>query len=83
MIEIGEFTGRAERRQPVNAGLDEIVAQTAKHIGANLPAGVNRRDQVGKNAVEIMHARGLLPNTRQGRNREKALPRNRHFGRRR
>src|SRR5262249_20606707 len=54
-IEIGEFTGRTERRQPVNTGLDEIVAQTAKHIGTNLPAGIYRRDQIGKNAVEITH----------------------------
>ena len=53
--EIGELAGRAERRQPVHAGLDQIVAEPAEHVGADLSRGVDRRDQIGKDAVEISH----------------------------
>ena len=36
VVEIGELAGRAERRQPMHAGLDEIVAEPAQHLGADL-----------------------------------------------
>jgi len=55
VIQIGELAGRAERRQPMHARLDEIVAEPRQHLAANLPVGVNRRNQIGKDAVEIGH----------------------------
>ena len=54
-IEIGELAGRAERRQPMHAGFDEIVAETAEHVAADFPHGIDRRDQIGKDAVEVSH----------------------------
>ncbi len=56
-VQIGEFAGRAERRQPVHLRLDEVIAQPAEHIGADVAVGVDRRDQVGKDAVEVGHGR--------------------------
>ncbi len=66
VVEIGELAGRAERRQPVHPRYDEIVAEPAEYFGTDLPVGVNRRDQIGKDAVEIGHGTlaseiGLLP----------------------
>jgi hypothetical protein len=58
----------------MHARLDEIVAEARQHAVAYLPAGVNRRDQIGKDAVEIGHGAGLLPNARQRRNPAKTLP---------
>jgi hypothetical protein len=55
VAEIGELAGGAKRRQPVHAGLDQIVTEPAEHIGADLPRGVDGRDQIGKDAVEISH----------------------------
>jgi hypothetical protein len=39
----------------VHTGFDEIVAETAEHTGADLPRRIDRRDQIGKDAVEISH----------------------------
>ena len=55
-VEIGELAGRAERRQSVHAGLDEIVAQPRQHVGSNLAGRIDGRDEIGKDAVEISHA---------------------------
>jgi hypothetical protein len=55
VIEIGELTGRAERRQSVHARFDEIVAEPAEHPGSDIPLGVERRDEIRENAVEIGH----------------------------
>jgi len=74
IVEIGEFAGRAERRQSMHARLDEIVAEARQHIRADLPARINRRDQIGKDAVEIGHGAQLLPNARQRRNPAKIPP---------
>ena len=42
----------------MHAGFDEIVAEPAEHLGADLPVGIDRRDQIGKDAVEISHGLG-------------------------
>ena len=55
VIEIGELAGRAERRQPVHTGFDEIVAEPAEYFATDLSRNINRRDQIGKDAVEISH----------------------------
>ena len=51
-VEIGELAGRAERRQPMHAGLDEVVAQLAEHVGLDAAGRINGRDEIGKDAVE-------------------------------
>jgi hypothetical protein len=52
--EISEFAGRAERRQPVNPGLDQVVAEPAQHIGLDPAIGGGRRDEIGKDSVQIL-----------------------------
>ena len=66
VVEIGKLAGRAERRQSVHAGLDEIVAKTAEHIGADLACGIDGRDEIGEDAVEIGHGPTLEPAPRPG-----------------
>jgi hypothetical protein len=39
----------------VHAGLDEIIAQPAEHIRADISVGINRRNQIGKYAMKIGH----------------------------
>jgi len=39
----------------VHAGLDEIIAQPAEHVGADVSAGIDWRNQIGKHAMEIGH----------------------------
>jgi hypothetical protein len=41
-VEIGKLAGRPERRQPVHARLDEVVAETAEHVRADLARGIDR-----------------------------------------
>ncbi len=60
VVEIGELAGRAERRQPVHARLDQIVAQPAQHLGADLAGRIDRRDEIGKDAVKISHMGQVL-----------------------
>ena len=36
LVEIGELAGRSERRQPMHARLDEVVAQPAQHLVTDL-----------------------------------------------
>ncbi len=59
MVEIGELTGRSERRQPMHARRDEVVTEPAQHLGANLARCIDRRHQIGKHAVEISHRRKM------------------------
>jgi hypothetical protein len=51
--QIGKLAGGTERRQPVNAGFDEIVAQPAEHVAADIAVGIDGRNQIGKHAMEI------------------------------
>ena len=44
----------------MHAGLDQIVAEPAEHLGSDLARGVDRRNQIGKDAVEISHVCGLI-----------------------
>ena len=44
----------------MHAGLDEIVAEAAEHIGADVAVGIERRHQIRKNAVKISHKRVLV-----------------------
>ena len=37
----------------MHAELDEIIPEPAKHAAADLPGGIERRDQIGKDALEI------------------------------
>jgi hypothetical protein len=39
----------------MHAGLDEIITQTAEHGGADVPLVIERRDQIGKDAVKVRH----------------------------
>ena len=59
-IEIGEFAGRAKRRQAMHAGLDEVGRELAKHVGEDFSFRIDRRDEIGEYTVEIAHA---LPKT--------------------
>jgi len=36
LVEIGELAGRSERRQPMHARFDEVVAEPAQHLVADL-----------------------------------------------
>jgi hypothetical protein len=63
IVQVGKFAGRAEWRQSVHAGGDEILAQTAEHAVADPPVGVDGRNQIGKDAVEIRHGE-IVPNPR-------------------
>ena len=56
-VQIGKLPGRAERRQAMHAGLDEVVAEPAEHARAHLAVGIDGRDEIGKDAVEIRHGR--------------------------
>ena len=37
----------------MHAELDEIIPEPAKHAATDLPGGIERRDQIGKDALEI------------------------------
>ena len=50
------------------AGFDQIVAEPAKHLGADVPRGVDRGDQIGKYAVEIRHDGDLKTHATFGSN---------------
>jgi len=39
----------------VHAGVDEVVAETPEHVSADGPVGIDRRNQIGKDAVKISH----------------------------
>jgi hypothetical protein len=54
--EIGEFAGRAERRQAMHAGLDQVGRKPPEQVGEDRPFRVDRRDQIGKDAVKVGHA---------------------------
>ncbi len=54
--EIGELAGRAERGQPMHAGVDQIGRQFAEHTGLDAALRVDGRDEIGKDAVEFRHA---------------------------
>ena len=51
-VEIGELAGRAERRQAVHAGRDQVLAKARQHLVLDPPGLVDRRDQVREHAVE-------------------------------
>jgi hypothetical protein len=40
----------------MNAGGDEIIHEPAEYVGFDVPGGIDRRDEIGKDAVEIRHA---------------------------
>ena len=54
-VEIGKLAGRAERGEPVHAGLDQVVAELAQHIGLDAARRVDGRDEIGEDAVEVGH----------------------------
>ncbi|MEY9234755.1 hypothetical protein ABIF78_007078 [Bradyrhizobium japonicum] len=56
-IEIGELAGRTQRRQPVHACADQIVAKLAEDLGAHRAIGIHGRNEIGKDAVKIGHVR--------------------------
>ena len=56
VVEIGKLAGRAERGEPMHAGLDQIVAELAEHIGLDAARRVDGRDEIGKDAVEVGHS---------------------------
>ena len=39
----------------MHAGVYEIVGKPAEHIGLDATRGVNGRDEIGKDAVEVGH----------------------------
>ncbi len=41
----------------MHARADQIIAEAAQYTGANPSVGIERRDQIGKDAVEVGHAR--------------------------
>jgi hypothetical protein len=59
--EIGELPGRAERGEPVDASLDEVVAESRQDRRIHVARGMQRRNDIGKNAVEacLGHPRHL------------------------
>jgi hypothetical protein len=54
-VEIGELAGRAERREAVHPGLDQVVAQFCQHVGLDAAGRIDRRDEIRKDAVEVGH----------------------------
>ena len=72
--EIGEFAGRAERRQPMHAGVDQIGRQFAQHIGFDPPLRIDGGDEIRINAVKFCHGNfltridGQPPNPPSSRN---------------
>ena len=79
IVEIGEFAGRAERRQAVHAGLDQVIAKGAQHAVADVAGGIDRGNQIGKDAVEISHAR-ISWTVRHSRDRARREAASRHRG---
>ncbi len=55
-VEIGELAGRAERREAVHAGGDEIAREARQHLALDAARGIDGRDEIGKDAVEVGHA---------------------------
>jgi len=59
LVEVGELAGRAERGEPMHAGLDEIVGEPRQHAGLDAAVGVDRRDQIRKDPVKLGHSETL------------------------
>src|SRR4029434_4466741 len=54
-----KLAGGPQRRQPMHASLDEIIAEPAENVGTDLPRRIDRRDQIAKDAVKISHERKM------------------------
>jgi len=69
--QVGELAGRSERRQPVHAGADQVLAQTAEDFVLDPAALVDRRDEVRKDPVKrrILHR---IPASSDARSRRAA-----------
>src|ERR1700679_2827904 len=57
VVEISKLTGRAKRRQPVHAGGDKVLAQARQHVTANGAVGIERRNKIRKDTMEIRHGK--------------------------
>lgn len=53
--QIRKLAGRAERRQAVHPGSNEILAQPRQHVAADGAVGIERRNEIGEDAMEIRH----------------------------
>jgi hypothetical protein len=54
-IEIGELSGRPERCEAMDAGVDEVARKSRQHLGLDASGGIDRRHQIGKHTVEFGH----------------------------
>jgi hypothetical protein len=52
VVQIGEFAGRAERRQAVHTSLDQILDQPRQHIGLDAAVSLDGGNEIREDAVE-------------------------------
>ena len=59
-VEIGEFAGRAERREAMHAGLDQMLDERGEHIRLDASFRIDGRDEIGEDAFELGGGHGSL-----------------------